>query len=73
MENTHGAWGTSAEDLVLEQLGEDGVRFAPHEGHIPRPLQEKATRSSLEQVVHLTRAKPDSNGAQSRYLVTALS
>ena len=33
------------------------ARFALHEGQSPRPLQEKATRNSLGQLVHQTRAK----------------
>ena len=49
------------------------ARLAPHEGRSPRPLQEKATRNSSRQLVHCTRAKPDSNKPQSRYLATAVS
>ena len=48
------------ENHMLEQLGEDGRRFAPYEGS-PSPLQEKATRNSLGIVRELTRLRAQSH------------
>ena len=58
MEKTHWAWGTSTRIWLWSSSEKIAARLAPHEGHSPRPLQEKATRNSLGQLVHLARAKP---------------
>ncbi len=44
-----------------------GARFALQEGHIPRPLHEKATSSSSLQLSQRTRAKPCARTPHSGY------
>ena len=43
MENTHWAWGTSARIWCWSISEKMATRYAPHDEHSPRPLQEKAT------------------------------
>lgn len=49
------------------------ARFALQDGHTPRPLHEKATRSSSVQLSQRTRAKPCANTPHSRYRVKSRS
>ena len=58
MEKTHWAWGTSARIWFWSSSEKMAARFGPQDGQSPRPLQEKATRNSFGQLVHMTRAKP---------------
>jgi hypothetical protein len=55
------------EHVIDEVRGRLGLRRVVHEGQMPRPLQENATRKSWPQPVQRARAKPCTGMPQVRY------
>jgi hypothetical protein len=70
---THWAWPTSATTSSFRKAANSAARLAPHEGHRPLPLHEKARRNSAAQSGQRMRAKPRSKMPQSRYRATTPS
>jgi hypothetical protein len=70
---THCACPTASRTSSRKRAAVAAPRFAPHDGHSPRPLHENATRTSRRQPPQWSRANPFSKIPQSRYRATAPS